>query len=95
MSRTKFGLLLAAALGVAVIALAFIAAPHACDGGLALYFWGGIIALAAWVALPFVVPIGATWLARSGWSVALLLLGTVVWLTGLFAANVRIICRLF
>jgi hypothetical protein len=75
--------------------LAFVLAPHSCDGGFDVYFWSGVGLLAAMLALPFVVRTGGSLLACLGWGVALVLLCATVWLVGLFAANVRIICHLF
>ena len=48
------GVGLAALIGLVVFALGFIVAPHACEGGLDVYFWCGVAALAALLALPFV-----------------------------------------
>ena len=86
---------LAALIGLVVFALAFIVAPHACEGGLDVYFWSGVAALAALLALPFVTHMSGSLLASFGWAAGFLFLGFGVWLGGLVAANVRIICRLF
>ena len=74
---------------------AFVVAPNACEGGLEVYFWAGVVALIALLALPFVVRTGGSLLASLAWSLAFVLLGAAVWVGGLSAANVRIICRLF
>jgi len=89
------GLSLAASIGLVIFALAFVIAPHACEGGLDLYFWCGVAALAALLALPFATHMSGSLLASLGWAVGFLVLGFAVWLGGLVAANVRIICRLF
>ena len=46
-SRRNLGPRLAAAIGVCVFALAFVVAPRSCEGGLELYVWVGVAALAA------------------------------------------------
>lgn len=89
------GVGLAASIGLVIFALAFVVAPHACEGGLDVYFWCGVAALAALLALPFVMHMSGSFLASFGWAVGFLVLGFGVWLGGLVAANVRIICRLF
>jgi len=89
------GLSLAASIGLVVFVLAFVVAPHACEGGLGLYFWCGVAALVALLALPFATRMSGSFLASLGWAVGFLALGFGIWLGGLVAANVRIICRLF
>lgn len=88
-SKRLFG---AAGVSVALFALAFVVAPWSCAGGVETYGWSGIAALGAMLALPFVACTGDSLLARAGLGFALL--AAVVWLAGLFAANVRILCRL-
>ncbi len=84
-----------AGLDAGLLALAFMVAPHSCEGGLEIYLWSGIAVVVAMLALPFVVRTGGPLLACVGWSLGFALLGAALWLAGLFAANVRIICRLF
>jgi hypothetical protein len=88
--------LYAAAAGIdsLLFALAFAVAPISCDSGLSIYFWSGVLALCAMAVLPFIVLTGGSRLARFGWGACFVLLGAAVWLVGLFAANVRLLCRL-
>jgi len=72
-----------------------VAAPKSCEWGNTAYVWAGVAALAALFAWPLAIGAGRPWLVRIGLSVALVVLGCGVWLGGLFAANFRIICRLF
>jgi multidrug transporter EmrE-like cation transporter len=74
---------------------AFVAAPHACEWGLSAYFWSGLACLGALVTLPFVMHERTPVARRAGLALALAGLGCATWVTGLFAANVRIMCRLF
>jgi len=92
--RRIIGLSLAVSIGLVIFALAFVIAPHSCEGGLDLYFWFGVAALVALPALPFATRMSGSLLASLGWAVSFLVLGFGVWLAGLVAANVRIICRL-
>jgi hypothetical protein len=59
------------------------------------YFWAGVAAAPALFALPFLLRAGASLLGRAGLGLGLVLAGCAVWLSGLFAANFRIICTLF
>ncbi len=94
-SPNATGLAGAAGIGAATCAVAFAAAPHSCEGGLAFYFWFGVTATLALSAMPFFVQRGRTLPIRLGWSAGLALFGAAAWIAGLFAANLRIICRLF
>jgi hypothetical protein len=85
----------AAVISVVLFALAFVAAPKSCEGGLEFYFWSGVVALVALFALPFVTRPGDSVVIRFAWAFGFLLSGIAVWFAGLFAANVRILCRLF
>lgn len=86
---------LASAICAAVFAFAFVAAPSSCTWGLEAYALGGAIAVGVLALLPFARGSGASWRGRAVcvlfWAGA----GAAVWIAGLFAANVRIICRLF
>jgi hypothetical protein len=92
--RATSGFVSAAVIAIAVVCLAFAVAPNACKGGLDLYVWGGGAALLALLAIPFVTRIGQSILARIGWAIAFVILGSGTWIAGLFAANVRFICGL-
>lgn len=95
MQRPHPALVAAIILALALVALAFVAAPRSCGGGLELYFGAGVIALVVLAILPFVTRLGESLPRRAAWSAAFALFGTAAWLAGLFAANVRIMCRLF
>lgn len=79
----------------ALFASAFVAAPYSCEGGLTAYFWSGVACLAVVVALPFVLDRASSAGRRVSWALALAGLALAAWFAGLFAANVRILCRLF
>ena len=93
--RTRLVLATAAALALGLLGLAFIAAPRSCAGGLELYAGAGAAVLAALALLPFAARVTPSLPGRAGWSIALTALGAGAWLAGLFAADVRIMCRLF
>lgn len=95
MSRPKSPFLIAAAIGAVVMALAFVAAPRSCEGGLTFYFVSGVAAVMALFALPFLSFREKALGARFAWSFAFSAFGIAVWIAGLFLANVRIMCRLF
>jgi len=84
-----------AAIAAIVFAAAFLLAPQACEGGLEIYFWCGVAALTILLGLPFVLRTGQSLLARIAWALGLVAFGIGVWLGGLLAADMRIICRLF
>ena len=94
-SPNERGLAGAAGIGAATFAVAFAAAPRSCAGGLGFYFWFGVAATLAMLAMPFVVHRDRSLLIRIGWSAGLALSGAAIWIAGMFVANVRIICRLF
>ncbi len=95
MQRPRLFFGAAAIVGACLLVLAFLAAPRSCEGGLEVYFWAGVVALVALAALPFAARAGASAPGRVAWSAAFVAFGVGVWLAGLFAANVRIMCRLF
>lgn len=84
-----------AALCVALFAFAFVAAPQSCEWGLPAYFWAGVGAVFAFLAAPFVLPAERSVLTRVSLAIGFGAFGCGVWIAGLYAANVRIICRLF
>ena len=79
----------------ALIALAFIVAPHSCQGGLDVYVWSGVGCFAAVIAAPFVLHRNLPAARRAGVAAALAALVIVAWIAGGVFANVRIFCRLF
>jgi len=94
MSRARITVIVAAAVAVGIIGLAFGVASRACDGGFELYFWSGCVALLALVALPFAARVSRSSMARVVWALGFLALGAAAWLVGLSSANVRFICGL-
>ena len=52
MSRTAVPFSMAAIVGAAVMGIAFVAAPHSCEGGLTFYFWSGVGSLAVPIHVP-------------------------------------------
>ena len=95
MSRNRIGRIAAVALLALMFGLAFVIAPTNCEDGLVIYFWCGVVALAALAALPFVAGFGSTWPWRTAIAAGLVLAGAATWLAGLFAGHVKIICKLF
>jgi hypothetical protein len=79
----------------ALFSFAFVAAPHSCEWGLTAYFWVGASALVALFAVPIVMRTDRDIFRRALLGSGCALLVLVVWIAGLFAANVRIMCRLF
>jgi hypothetical protein len=86
---------LAGAICAGMFAFAFVAAPSSCAWGLEAYALVGAITVGALAMLPFARASGASWRGRAGGALLWACTGGAVWIAGLFAANVRIICRLF
>ncbi len=84
----------AAVIASGLIVLAYLVAPHSCEGGLELYTWCGGAALLLLLGLPFAARMGRSILIRLALSVGFLVFGAGVWLAGLLVANVRFICGL-
>jgi hypothetical protein len=82
------------ALCIGLFAFAFVAAPRSCEWGLGAYLWSGVAIVVILLATPFVL-----WRAQSLARRVLLSSGFAglvfaIWVVGLFAADIRIICRL-
>jgi hypothetical protein len=86
---------IASILCVALFAFAFIAAPKSCEWGNTAYFFAGVAALIALFVLPLVMEkkasVGRRLLLSTGWVIG----GVGIWVAGLAAANIQIMCRLF
>ena len=93
-AREPVAFIIAAGIAAALVALAYVVAPRACEGGLELYTWCGGAALLLLLGLPFVARIGRTALARVACAFGFLVFGAGAWFAGLFVANVRFICGL-
>lgn len=85
----------AVAVGLALLAIAFVAAPHSCEGGTDAYAAAGVVAVLALGAWPFVAARDRPARHRVVLAFALAMIAVAVWVAGLFLANVRIVCRLF
>jgi len=86
---------IAGSICVVLFAFSFVAGPKSCEWGLTAYFWTGIAALVALFAVPMVLRTDRTMLMRSAFGLAFAVGGLAVWIAGLAAGNVRIMCRLF
>ena len=84
-----------AAVCASLFGFAFVAAPSSCEWGLGAYLWAGIACLAVLAALPFALRLDASAAKRTAIGLVLAAGGLGIWIAGLFAANVRILCRLF
>ena len=86
---------LAASVCSALFLFAFVAAPNSCEWGLETYVWSGLVSMSLLAVAPFFAPFRP--LVRSSGLQSLLYAAVVActWTAGLFAANVRIVCRLF
>jgi len=80
---------------VALFALAFVAAPHSCEGGLTAYFWSGVACVIVVFMLPFVLDRATSVERQIVWAFSLAGVALLAWVGGAFVANVRIMCRLF
>ena len=85
----------AAPVWILLFAFALVAAPRSCEWGLSAYTWSGLACLVGLGAVPFLVRTELTDGRRLLTGAGLVIGTAVVWLGGLFAANVRIMCRLF
>ena len=80
---------------VALVAFAFVAAPSSCEWGLGAYVLAGVVCTVALAVLPMALRTGMSSAMRALVALAFAGAGIGVWVVGLFAANVRILCRLF
>jgi hypothetical protein len=85
----------AAVVALVLFATAFAIAPHACEGGLEIYFGAGVVALVVLFALPLAMARDRRLRVRLALALGLAALGFGVWIAGFVAANVRWLCRLF
>ena len=92
-SRTRV-CVVGAGIGAGLLLFAFVAAPHSCDWGLDAYVAVGAASIGALIVLPYVLRMEAPPGQRALLALAFVAAGGGVWLLGLIAANVRIVCRL-
>lgn len=95
LARPGKAALVAGLIGLCVVAAAFAIAPRACEGGFEIYVVCGLVAFGVLLALPFVLPSGDSVPGRVAWGLTFAFCGIAAWFTGLFVANVQILCRLF
>lgn len=95
MPRQTLALVTGGVLCAALFAFAFVAAPKSCEWGLAAYWWSGVACVLVLFALPFALRAAPSMRGRIGLALAFAVAGCGAWVAGLFAANVRILCRLF
>lgn len=94
-NKWRPALVLAAVLCTALLAVAFIAAPHACEWGLTVYFWSGVVAVLALAAIPTCLLRGlATWKLALA-TLAFAALGVAALVGSLVASDMQVLCRLF
>jgi hypothetical protein len=77
----------AAALCLAVFGLAFAVAPHACGGGIEVYFWSGVAATFILLALP--------WIMRRDRSAPIRAALSLGWGLAGVLASIRFFCVMF
>jgi hypothetical protein len=92
--RESAGFIGAIVIAAGLVALAYLVAPRACQGGLEVYVWCGGAALLLLFGLPFAAHVGRSTLVRVAFALGFLVFGAGAWLGGLLAANVRFICGL-
>ena len=85
----------AAAICSGLFTFAFAAAPYSCAWGLNAYFIAGILAMIVLFVVPVRALRDAALAKRILLGLGLAAVGLAVWIAGLFAANVQILCRLF
>jgi hypothetical protein len=86
----------AGAVAIAIFVAAFWAASwERCEGQIEFYFLFGLGALLVLFVLPIAVKSASSLAVRIGCAFGFALLGTGIWIGGLAAANVRLLCRLF
>ncbi|MBP8307697.1 MAG: hypothetical protein KAY46_10560 [Burkholderiaceae bacterium] len=88
-------LAVASTLCVALFGFAFLAAPRSCEWGLEAYCWAGGAVVVVLLAVSVAAPVSLLLWQRVLLALGLAGAGVLVWLAGLFASNMRIICRLF
>lgn len=80
---------------LALLVLAFVAAPYSCSWGLSAYSGAGLLLLLTFLALPLVRSSDSPLPNRLLRGLGLALVGLACWIAGLFAANFQLLCRLF
>ncbi len=95
MSRHTQVISVAGAVCAALFSFAFVAAPQSCEWGLAAYFWAGVTTLVTLPVVPVAVLTDRSFPRRAALGLGLATIVLLVWVAGLFAANVRVMCRLF
>jgi hypothetical protein len=94
-SRASQWFIAATVVSLMLVSVAFWVAPYAGEGGFETYLQCGTVALIVLAALPFALRSGNSLSIRVVSALGFVVLGAVVWVVGLFAANVNFLCRLF
>jgi hypothetical protein len=94
-SSLKQTFLFAAVLWGGLFAFAYVAAPKSCLWGQDAYFYTDIAIALILMATPLFALLGLALWKRALLSVALGVLTVAIWAGGFFAANFRLLCRLF
>ncbi|MEO7964821.1 MAG: hypothetical protein ABIT38_13040 [Gemmatimonadaceae bacterium] len=92
-TANSWRIVLGASAAMAVTAPIF--APKSCAGGLAAYFWIGMITVVSLAVVPFALRENSTGGQRIVRAISGVLVSACIWLGCLFLANFHIICRLF
>jgi len=95
MSRYAQVISAAGAVCAALFSFAFVAAPQSCEWGLAAYFWAGVATLVMLPVAPALLLTDRSVPRRALLGLGLAAIVLIVWVAGLFIANVRVVCRLF
>ncbi|MEZ5445710.1 MAG: hypothetical protein R3F45_08025 [Gammaproteobacteria bacterium] len=95
MTTRRALLAIAVALWTAMFSVPFLAASATCDGRLSAYFYAGVAVLLGVTIMPFLLRGGGIVSSCPGSALILAVATLAVWVAGLYAADVRIICRLF
>lgn len=88
-------IVLVSALCLALLGAAFLVAPHSCEWGLTAYFWLGVAVTITLLVIPFAMKGNLHFFKRVLASLGLVALAAAVWVAGLYAADIQVICRLF
>lgn len=93
--RAVMRIVVPALLWLALFAWPFLTASLACDRRLNLYALAGLTVLVLGSARPFIVWKDRRWATRAWVALAFALATIGVWIAGMMAGEVRIMCRLF
>jgi hypothetical protein len=95
MAGPKHSFLLTGILSAALFGFAFVASPKACEWGLSAYFWSGVAVILILFIAPFYLRRHESTGKRIGTALLAGGAGLAIWISGLFIADIQIMCRLF